>query len=189
MTEKQTLDIFRKTGAILKGHFKLSSGLHSSGYLQCARALEQPGYAGKLCAALADKFRTERPDIVIAPAIGGILVSYEVARALSAKSIFTERIEGKMALRRGFELSKKDRVLIVEDVITTGLSTREVINVVRSCGSKIIGVGCLIDRSRRKINFTPKFKSLAKIDIPAFTPEKCPLCEKGIPVIKPGSRK
>ena len=188
MTKNEILQIFEKTNAILKGHFKLSSGLHSAEYLQCARVLEHPGYAAKLCAELAKKFEKEKPNIVIAPALGGILVSYEVARSLGAKSIFAERASGKMTLRRGFELSKKDKVLVVEDVITTGLSTQEVINVVKSYGSELIGVGCLIDRSRKKVNFAPRFESLTEIDIPTFKPEDCPLCKDEIPAIKPGSR-
>jgi len=189
MTQKEILQIFEKTSAILKGHFKLSSGLHSAEYLQCARVLEHPEYAAKLCAELAKMFEKDKPSVVIAPALGGILVSYEVARSLGTKGIFAERVEGKMTLRRGFELSAKDKVLVVEDVITTGLSTQEVINVVKSCGSELIGVGCLIDRSRKKVNFAPKFKSLAEIDIPTFKPENCTLCKDSIPVTKPGSRK
>ncbi len=189
MTKEEILQIFEKTGAILKGHFKLSSGLHSAEYLQCARVLEHPEYAAKFCAALAKRFEKDKPNIVIAPALGGILVSYEVARSLGAKSMFAERVEGKMALRRGFELSKKDRVLVVEDVITTGLSTQEVINVVKSYGPELIGVGCLIDRSRKKVNFAPRFECLTEIDIPTFKPEDCPLCKDGITVTKPGSRK
>jgi len=188
MKETRILAMFEKTGAILKGHFKLSSGLHSAGYLQCARVLEHPEYAGKLCAALADRFKTEKPDVVIAPAVGGILVSYEAARSLGAKSLFTERVDDKMTLRRGFTLSEKDKILVVEDVVTTGLSTKEVIGVVKSCGSKLIGVGCLVDRSSEKIDFGMRFEALIKIDIPAFEGAACPLCKKKIPITKPGSR-
>lgn len=184
----QIFKIFEKTNAFFKGHFRLSSGLHSAGYLQCARVLEHPGYAGKLCAALADKFKPEKPDVVIAPAVGGILVSYEVARSLGAKSLFTERVDGKMTLRRGFTLNKKNKVLIVEDVVTTGLSTKEVAGVVRARGSKLVGVGCLVDRSSEKIDFGAPFKTLIKIDIPTFKPAACPLCKNKIPITKPGSR-
>ncbi|MBL7155880.1 MAG: orotate phosphoribosyltransferase [Candidatus Omnitrophica bacterium] len=188
MTTKEILDIFRKTGAILEGHFKLSSGLHSAQYLQCARVLQFPRHAKKLCGALAEKFKSTRPDVVIAPALGGIVVSHEVARALDAQSLFTERVEGKMALRRGFELNKKDKILVVEDVVTTGLSTKEVIEVVRSFGSEIVGVGCLVDRSAG-IDFGVKTESLIKIDIPTYKSENCPLCAAKIPITKPGSRK
>ena len=189
MTESQILDTFEKTGAILKGHFKLSSGLHSDQYLQCARVLQHPRRAEALCSMLAEKFKNETPTAVAAPALGGIVVSYEVARALNVKGIFTERVEGKMTLRRGFELNKNDKVLIVEDVITTGVSTKEVIEVVRSFGSRIVGIGCLIDRSKETIDFGSAFKRLVKIDIPTYEPESCPLCKNKIPITKPGSRK
>ncbi len=188
MTEKEVSAIFRKTGAVLEGHFRLSSGLHSGKYLQCARALQYPEYAESLCKALANKFKDEKINIVIAPALGGILVSYEVARALGAKSLFTERLEGKMTLRRGFELGRNDNVLVVEDVVTTGLSTKEVIEVVKSYNSRLIGIGCLVDRSKEKIDFKTRFESLIKINIPTFRPEACPFCRKKIPVVKPGSR-
>ncbi|MGB2705389.1 MAG: orotate phosphoribosyltransferase [Candidatus Omnitrophota bacterium] len=189
MTEKEIVRIFKETGAILKGHFRLSSGLHSAQYLQCARVMEHPEYAENLCRALAERFKTENPDAVIAPAVGGILVSYEVARSLGAKSLFTERVDGKMALRRGFTLSNKDKVLVVEDVVTTGLSTKEVIEVVKSSGSKLVGVGCLVDRSSEKIDFGTRFEALVKVDIPTSKPADCPLCKDKLPLTKPGSRK
>lgn len=189
MTEQEILDIFKKTNALLKGHFKLSSGLHSAGYLQCARVLQYPEYSERLCGALAEKFKKDKPDTVIAPAIGGILVAHEVARALGGRCLFTERVEGKMTLRRGFDLTGAEKVLIVEDVITTGLSTREVIDTVKSFGSTIIGVGSIINRSGGKIDFGVRSESLLKIDLPTFKPETCPLCKDKIPVIKPGSRK
>ena len=188
MKEKESLEIFKKTGAFLQGHFNLSSGLHSAQYLQCARVLQHPEYAEKLCKMLAEKFKKAEPDIVIAPALGGILVSYEVARALGIKGIFMERVNGKMTLRRGFEIKKTDRILVVEDVITTGLSTREVMEAVRSFGSSIVGVGCLVDRSDGKADFGAPFNSLATLDIPTFKPENCPLCKDKVPLTKPGSR-
>lgn len=188
MNEKEILEIFKKTGAILTGHFRLSSGLHSGQYLQCARVLQHPEHAGALCKALADKFKDEKIDVVIAPALGGIIVSHEVARSLKTKSLFAERVEGKMTLRRGFELREKDKVLVVEDVITTGLSTKEVIEAVKSFGATVIGVGCLIDRSKGAIDFDVRAEALLKIDIPTFKPEACPLCKEKIPLTKPGSR-
>jgi len=195
MTQDQILDIFKKTGAILEGHFKLSSGLHSAQYLQCAKVLQYPEYAEKLCKELAKKLRhcegaiaPEAISAVVAPALGGIVVSHEVARALGVKSLFTERVEGKMTLRRGFELKKGDKVLVVEDVVTTGLSTKEVIETVTSLGSTVVGVGCIIDRSKEEIDFGAPFKSLIKIDIPTYSPESCPLCAKNISITKPGSR-
>jgi len=188
MKEKEILEIFKKTGAFLQGHFNLSSGLHSAQYLQCARVLQHPEYTEKLCSILAEKFISAKPDTVIAPALGGILVSYEVARALKIKSVFMERVNGKMTLRRGFEIKKTDKILVVEDVITTGLSTREVIEAVRSFGSSIVGVGCLVDRSGGKADFGAPFKTLVTLDIPAFKPENCPLCKDKAPLTKPGSR-
>jgi orotate phosphoribosyltransferase len=188
MKAEEILTIFKDADAFLEGHFKLSSGLHSSKYLQCALVLQHPKYAQALCGALARKFESEKPNIVIAPALGGILVSYEVARALHAKSLFTERIDNVMVLRRGFTLGKKDKVLIVEDIVTTGLSTKEVINVVKSFGSRIIGVGCLIDRSGEALDLGARFESLMKIDIPTYKPDSCPLCKSKIPITKPGSR-
>lgn len=188
MKEKEIIEIFKKTGAFLQGHFKLSSELHSAQYLQCACVLQHPEYAEKLCSALAEKFMNEKIETVIAPALGGIIVSYEVARALKAKSLFAERVDGKMTLKRGFTLSGGEKVLVVEDVVTTGLSTGEVVEVVRSFGASVIGVGCLIDRSSKKLDFGAPFKSLVKMDIPTFEPQNCPLCKDKIPITKPGSR-
>jgi len=189
MTEKQVLAIFNKTNAFLKGHFRLSSGLHSEGYLQCALVLQYPKYAKLLCTELAKKFEDEKPSVVIAPAIGGIIVSYEAARALGCRSMFTERENDIMTLRRGFTFKKSDRVVVVEDVVTTGGSTKEVIGVVRGRGAKVIGVGAIIDRSCGGINFGIEFNSLIKLEIMTYKPEECPLCKKGVPVVKPGSKR
>jgi orotate phosphoribosyltransferase len=188
MTEKEILAIFKKTEAILKGHFKLSSGLHSAEYLQCAKVLQHPQHAEKLCRALAEKFKNAKPNVIVAPALGGIIVSYEVGRALNTKSLFMERMEGKMTLRRGFMLDKNDKVLVVEDVVTTGLSTAEVVGAVKACGSALVGVGSLVDRSKGTLDFGAPFESLVKIDIPTFQPDTCPLCKSEIPITKPGSR-
>lgn len=189
MKENEVLKIFEKAGALLKGHFLLSSGLHSAQYLQCALVLQHPEYTEKLCAALAAKFKSDMINKVVAPALGGILVSYEVARSLKAKSLFTERVDGKMTLRRGFELNKSDRVLVVEDVVTTGLSTREVADVVNAFGATVAGIGAIVDRSNGKAGFRARFESLIKIDIPSFKKDACPLCKRNIPLVKPGSRK
>lgn len=186
--EKEILQIFEKTYTLLKGHFRLSSGLHSGEYLQCARVLQYPEYAEKLCRELASHFKEDKPTCVVAPALGGIIVSYETAKALAVRSIFTERKDGRMVLRRGFEIKPDDRVLVVEDVITTGLSTKEVLDVVKSLGAALIGVGSIVDRSGKKIDFGVKSMSLINLDFPVFPPEKCPLCKKGIEVTKPGSR-
>ena len=188
MTHDEILNIFKDTKAMLEGHFLLSSGLHSSQYLQCALVLQDPKIAEKLCSELASKFKDKKPTVVVAPALGGVIVSYETARALGVKGIFTERVDGKMILRRGFSLSKNDKVLIVEDVITTGLSTKEVIETVKSYGAQIIGVGSIVNRTKKKIDFGVDTKSLITLDIPTFKPEDCPLCRQGTPLVKPGSR-
>ena len=188
MRDKEILKILEDTRALLKGHFRLSSGLHSGDYLQCARILQYPEYAEKLCAQLASHFKDEKPTCVVAPALGGVIVSYETARALRVPSIFTERKDGTMVLRRGFEIKPDERVLVVEDVVTTGLSTKEVLGVVKATGASIIGVGSIIDRSSKKIDFDVKSVSLIKLDLPVFPPEQCPLCKKGTEITKPGSR-
>lgn len=188
MQEKEILDIFGKTGALLKGHFVLSSGLHSGEYLQCARVLEYPAYAEKLCNNLAGYFKKDRPTCVVAPALGGVIVSYETARALGVRSLFTERKDGKMILRRGFDMAPEDNVVVVEDVITTGLSTREVMEVVKSKGANVTGIGCIVDRSRKKIDFGVKFVNMIKLDLPVFPAEECPLCKKDLEITRPGSR-
>ena len=189
MTEKEVLGLFEKSGALLKGHFKLSSGLHSEKYLQCALLLQYPDMAEKLSRALAKKFSPEKIEIVIGPALGGVTLAYEVARAIGARGLFTERQDGKMVLRRGFSISKGEKVLVVEDVVTTGGSTKEVVDLVNSFGADVVGVGSIIDRSSAGIDFGAPFKPLAKVEIETFEEERCPLCKKQIPVTKPGSRR
>jgi orotate phosphoribosyltransferase len=171
----------------MDGHFKLSSGLHSARYMQCALVLQHPRHAEKLCAALAEKFKDDKITVVVGPAMGGVIAAQEVARALGARSIFAERENGKMALRRGFVTGKRDKVLIVEDVVTTGRSTKEVIEVIKGSGAEIIGIGSIVNRASAS-PFKEKFASLIDIDIPAFKPEACALCREGRPVVKPGSR-
>ncbi|PIP68360.1 MAG: orotate phosphoribosyltransferase [Candidatus Omnitrophica bacterium CG22_combo_CG10-13_8_21_14_all_43_16] len=188
MEEKEILSLFKETGALLSGHFRLSSGLHSGNYFQCALLLQNPDIAEKMCKQLSGYFKDDKPTCVVAPALGGVIVSYETARALGVKSLFTERVEGKVVLRRGFELGKGDRVLVVEDVITTGLSTGEVLEAVKSLGAKIVGVGCIVNRSGKELDFGVKLKNLVKLDFPTYKSEECPLCKKGIEIKKPGSR-
>jgi len=181
------VEIFEKSGALLKGHFLLSSGLHSGEYLQCALVLQHPEYAAKLGNALADKFRDKSISCVAGPALGGIIIAHEVARALNVKCIFGERQNGKMTLRRGFEVGPKDKVLIVEDVVTTGKSIKELIEVVKSKGAKIVGIGAIIDRSSSKSSLD-NLKALTEINIKTFEKNACPLCKANQPLIKPGSR-
>ncbi|HNX90910.1 MAG TPA: orotate phosphoribosyltransferase [Candidatus Omnitrophota bacterium] len=191
MQEREILDIFIKTGAYKQGHFKLSSGLHSGSYLQCALVLENPVIAERLCVALAQKFKAQEPDVVIGPAMGGIVLAYELARALGARALFTERDDtGKMTLRRGFYISPNNKVLIAEDVLTTGKSVNEVIELLRRDSITPIGVTSLVNRSGGKVNFGGiKCESLLNLSIPTFDPNDCPLCKEGLAIEKPGSRK
>lgn len=182
-------EIFRKSGALLAGHFKLSSGLHSGQYLQCALVIQYPEYAARLGGSIADKFRGRDITCVAGPALGGIIIAHEVAKALKTRCIFGERQDGRMALRRGFKLSPQDKVLIVEDVITTGKSIRELIDAVKETGAKIAGVGAIVDRSSKRIDFGCDSQALIKFDIKTFTPEDCPLCKNKTPIVKPGSRR
>lgn len=189
MTQNEVFEIFKKNNALLEGHFKLSSGLHSATYLQCALVLKNPPLAEKLCKELAERFKNIEIDVVVGPALGGVVLSYELARQLGVTSLFTERdSNGIMTLRRGFSIKKGEKVLLCEDVLTTGKSINETRKVAESAGGKIIGIAVLMDRSRN-LKFDVKPESLAKIEIPAYLPENCPLCKQGLPVVKPGSRK
>lgn len=186
--ERQTLELYEKTGALLRGHFRLTSGLHSDIYLQSALVLQYPEHAAALGSALAAGFRTDGVQTVLAPAIGGILVAHEVARALGVRALFTEREGGTMRLRRGFALATGERCLVVEDVITTGGSTREVVACAEEHGGAVVGVGSLIDRSGGAAAFTVRRTALATVSATAWAPEACPLCKTGSQAIKPGSR-
>ena len=187
---EEVMKKFEQAGAIQKGHFKLTSGVHSDTYIQCAQVMQYPGFMHNLCSELGRKFRGDDIDVIIGPAIGGIIMAHVMARVLGpwVRAIFTERENGKMTLRRSFEIKKDEKVLVVEDVITTGGSVREVIDIVKERGGQVVGVGVLIDRSGGRIDFGVKMKSLLTLDIKSYQPEECPLCKKGIPVIKPGSR-
>jgi orotate phosphoribosyltransferase len=188
MTENEILEIFRQHSALLEGHFILSSGLHSDRYIQCALVLQHPRVAEKLCSELAAKLRHLGAATVAAPALGGVLVAHEVARALGVRALFTERQEGVMSLRRGFRLEPGENTIVVEDVITTGLSTRETIKCVQEAGGKVVGVGSLIDRSGGAADLGLPKAALATLSVQNYKPEVCPLCKSGIPAVKPGSR-
>jgi orotate phosphoribosyltransferase len=188
MNSDQVLDIYKKTGALLTGHFLLSSGLHSDCYLQSALVLQQPDIATKLCAALADYFKTMKIDVVIAPALGGVFVSHETARALGVRALFAERVNGELMLRRGFAIKDGERVLVVEDVITTGRSTKETIEVAKQAGGVVVAAGSLVDRSNGKADLGVPYKSLVTLDVPSYPADSCPLCKSGSIPIKPGSR-
>ena len=188
MTERETLALYEKTGALMRGHFRLTSGLHSDVYLQSALVLQFPEHAAALGAALAAPFRDAGATTVLAPAIGGILAAHEVARALGSRCLFTERENGVMTLRRGFALAPGERCLVVEDVITTGGSTREVVECVEKAGGVVVGVGSLIDRSGGAAQFAVKRAALATVQAQTWKPEACPLCKTGSEAVKPGSR-
>jgi len=188
MNQKEILEIFERNGALLRGHFRLSSGRHSDIYMQCALVLQYPELSSRLCEELAKKFRRRNIEAVIGPAIGGIIVSYEVARHLSVRSLFTERKEGSMTLRRGFHIEEGEKILLVEDVITTGKSLGEVENIVRERGGEIMGIGCLVDRSEGKSPFGERITSLLSLKANIWEAPFCPLCKKGMSISTPGTR-
>ncbi|MEE9195116.1 MAG: orotate phosphoribosyltransferase [Alphaproteobacteria bacterium] len=191
MERQEVLTHFRQAGALLEGHFILSSGLHSPVYLQCARVLMDPGRAAALCRALALKVRAEIGgdiDLVVSPAMGGVVVGYEMARQLGTESIFAERVDGQFALRRGFEISDDARVLMVEDVVTTGLSSRECIACIRECGGLVVGAASLVDRSGGTTDLGVRLVSLLTIEVPTYTAADLPQELAAIPAVKPGSR-
>ncbi len=179
--------LFVDHGALLKGHFLLSSGLHSDRYLQCALVLAQPGAAETLGKALAAK-AAGKPDLILSPAMGGLMIGHEVARALGVRHYFTERVDGVVQLRRGFALKPGENVIVVEDVVTTGKSTKEVFEVVRASGANVMGALSIIDRTDGALDLQAPYSALWKVSIPAWRPEACPPCRAGIPAIKPGSR-
>ena len=187
-TRDELLDLFRKSGALLEGHFRLSSGLHSAGYLQCALVLQNPAAAELLGRAIAVATRSLDPTVVLSPALGGVIIGHEVGRALGIRAVFAERQDGALMLRRGFTLSDTDRVLVIEDVLTTGGSTRETMQVARAAGGQVVGAASIVDRGTRPVDLGVPYASLLAIDLPTYEPDRCPLCAQGLPVIKPGSR-
>ena len=191
MTSKDSatvLDQFRGAGALLEGHFRLTSGLHSAGFMQCALVLQQPREAEAYGVGIADQVRPTGAQVVLSPALGGIVIGHEVARALGVRAIFAERQDGRLTLRRGFALQPGERVLVVEDVVTTGGSTRETIEVARAAGAEVVGAAVIVDRSGGQQSLDVPFFSLAEISLPTHKPEECPMCLEGLPVVKPGSR-
>ncbi len=194
MTPEDVKRHFEETGALLTGHFKLSSGLHSDAYLQCAKVLQWPGRAGALGAALAGKLRDAGADVVVSPAMGGIVIGQEVGRALDRRAIFAERVEGAFTFRRGLGLQAGERVVVVEDVVTTAKSTREVLDLVRSLGAVPVACAAIVDRRGAgkkgpdgKVDGLP-FRSLLEIEVAAWPAEECPLCRSGVTLVTPGSR-
>ncbi len=191
MTREDVLNHFKEAGALLEGHFLLSSGLHSSVYLQCAKVLQNPERAAILCASLAEKVRSEIPgevELVVAPAMGGVVVGYEMARQLGVDGLFTESARGEVILRRGFEIPSGARVLMVEDVITTGLSSRECIDCIQAAGGDVIAGASLVNRSGGSADIGVPLVSLLNLDVPAYAEADLPEELKAIPAVKPGSR-
>lgn len=188
LTKKTMNEILEKTGVLQTGHFLLTSGKHSNKYMQCAKIFQHPDISAEISKALAEKYDGYDIDIVIGPAVGGIILAYEVARQLEVRALFAEREGGAMTLRRGFEIKPGSRVLVVEDVITTGGSVKEVIDLVRAVGGEVVGVASVVDRSGGKALFDVPFKSAVKIEIETYEPEECPMCKAGSEAIKPGSR-
>lgn len=189
MEQNDALELYRRTGAYLEGHFRLSSGLHSPGYMQSALVLQRPADAASLGQGIAVHIRHVRPTVVLSPALGGLIIGHEVGRALGVRAIFAERAGGTaLTLRRGFTLSATDRVVVVEDVFTTGKSTRETIEVARDAGAVVVGAAAIVDRSGGRLDFGVPSFALVTLDVPTYDPDKCPLCAQGVPVVKPGSR-
>lgn len=188
LSKDQILNIFRESNALLEGHFQLSSGLHSANYFQCVKVLQHPYYLSFLAGEIARHFTDIPVDVVVSPAIGGIVVGTEVGRQMGKRTIFAERKDGIMTLRRGFELKEKENVLIVEDVVTTGGSVSEVINVVKKSGAIVSGVGFIVDRSNGKIKFNTNQFSVIQLDVLAYPSDQCPLCRENVPINKPGSK-
>ena len=188
MNQDAVLDLFRQSGALLEGHFRLSSGLHSNRYLQSARVLQHPEFATALGAALAERIRHLGATVIISPALGGIVIGQEVGRALGVRAIFAERQDGQLLLRRGFTMASSDRAVVVEDVITTGGSTLETMEVAKATGAGVVGAAAIIDRGDDPARIGIPLYALVKLEVPTYEPESCPLCGKGEPVVKPGSR-
>ncbi len=188
MTNSETLAMFKSSGALLDGHFKLTSGRHSNSYFQCAKVLQYPEYLSAICSEIAAQFRDCGITTVISPAIGGIVVGTEVGRQLGVKTIFAERKEGTMMIRRGFSIDPSEQVLVVEDVITTGGSVVEVMEQVRATGATVAGVASVVDRSNGKVKLADKQFSLLMMEVVSYAPEECPLCKEGMPIDAPGSR-
>ena len=189
MNSEEVIQKFRETEALLEGHFVLTSGLHSGVYLQCARVLQHPQVAEAFGQNIAKHFRDEQIETVASPAIGGIIIGHEVARALGARFIWTERENGVMVLRRGFTVSAGEKLLVVEDVVTTGGSTRETVTVLQSAGANVVAAASIIDRSSGQADVGVPRLALATLNVPSVSPEDCEACRRGEPAVKPGSRK
>lgn len=182
-------EILKNAGVLLEGHFLLTSGRHSGQYMQCANILKYPAYAEEIAKHLAESFKDDQVDIVIGPAMGGIIIAYELARQIGCENLFAERENGKMVLRRGFTIPKGARVVVAEDVVTTGGSVREVIDIVKEQGGELVGVAVLVDRSNGNVDFGTKLVPAYQAEVVSYEEDRCPICNSGLPLVKPGSRK
>ncbi len=189
MTRDEIIDILKEAEVLLEGHFLLTSGRHSAKYLQCAKIFRNTKYAEPLCKELADKYKDKGVEIVIGPAMGAVQMAYEVSRHLKCENFFTEREDGKMTLRRGFSIKEGQKVLLVEDVVTTGGSIKEVLELVKGMGADVVGIGCIVDRTGGKIDFGVPFDAVLSMEVESYERENCPICQKDVPLVKPGSRK
>ena len=188
MTREEIIAIFKEKEVMLEGHFLLTSRRHSDKYMQCAKLFQYPDVSEKICAQLAEQFSDMKIDLVVGPAIGGIIMAYEMARQLGVKNIFAERENGKMTLRRGFSVEKGTRVLVTEDVVTTGGSVKEVIALLTEMGAEVVGVGSVVDRSAGKVDFGVPFRAVLSMEVRSYEADECPICKTGMPLVKPGSR-
>jgi orotate phosphoribosyltransferase len=187
-TEAEVVALLQRHGALQQGHFLLSSGMHSSHYVQCALLLQYPELTARICAALAEPFRGVGVQVVVGPAVGAVVLAYETARQLGARALWAERSEGKLTLRRSFRVGPGERVLVVEDVVTTGGSAREVALLAEEAGASVVGVAAVVDRSAGNHGLRWRFEPLARLEVEAYLPPLCPLCREGLPLVKPGSR-
>lgn len=189
LTKEQIIQIFKDKEVMLEGHFLLTSGRHSDKYMQCAKLFQYADVSELICKQLAEQFAEKKIDLVVGPAIGGITMAYEMGRQLGVKNIFAERENGQMTFRRGFEVPQGANVLVVEDVVTTGGSVKEVIALLKEHGANVVGVGSVVDRSAGKVDFGVEFKAVLSMEVVSYEPENCPICKTGLPLVKPGSRK
>ncbi|MFA7232143.1 MAG: orotate phosphoribosyltransferase [Victivallaceae bacterium] len=188
MTEQELIKIFHDSQALLEGHFKLRSGLHSNRFFQAALLLQYPDVAEKVCRHLAEKFKTCKIDAVISPAVGGLIVGQEVARALGVKAIFADKEEGELVLKRGFTIKPGEKILVAEDVITRGGRVQQTIDLVRSFGAEVVGIAVIVDRSGGAAQFDVPHQCLIKLELETYDPDNCPLCKNGLPMERPGSK-
>ena len=188
MTEQEIIAILENSGALLSGHFQLRSGLHSNRFFQAALLLQYPDKAEIVCRHLAESFKDEKIETVISPAVGGLIVGQEVARALGVRAIFADKEDGKLVLKRGFAIKPGEKVLVAEDVVTKGGRVQETCDLVRACGGEVVGIAVIVDRSGGNASFDVPFKSALKLTLPTYDPAECPLCAEKLPIDRPGSK-